>query len=560
MAKLSTDAAWEFADAIKQVLTPKYSKRRATVQSVDKDGTIWVQLPGSNMVTPVQTTGANVSPGDVVTTELRGTNLCITENRTDPAIGESKGRSITREIVRPVSQVANSAKTIADEANKVATATGQHFWDDDNGAHVTEVTRNEWEAAVAGDFSDYNATTKPYHNLLMNSLGILLRTALKNLVSITQSAIAFFDGNGNASSNIVASFGVDGAQIGKNNSSHIELGPDSLSIVNEDGATMFDVDMDAGSLYTMVTAPSNEMYGNTQTVGTGTYVIESTETSESFDVGSGSTLTIKAAEELFSVVLASQICDQSITIPLNGMTVNGLSYGKLFMSMVFYNTSQITFTYGTAATVARSASGSFDSTITGYGRYKYSFSLDLQIRYGGSTTYDVYSKITLTIDSLGDNASERVWVRPRTVIPRTYYLMLTSGAALTFGTRQDGSTNGLLSSSFGEGLIASSEKQAVFGKYNEEDSNDDYALIIGNGTADNARSNAYAQKWDGTHVFANGTKIWDNSSGNTHLLTPEVGTKQAEYSFEGGGLYVRKRTRTSTSAAWGSWSSWTLIA
>ena len=316
MAKLSTDAAWEFADAIKQVIQPKYQKRRATVQSVDKDGTIWVQLPGSNMVTPVQTTGANVSPGDVVTTELRGTNLCITENRTDPAIGETKGRSITREIVKPVSQVANSAKTIADEANKVATATGQHFWDDDNGAHVTEVTRNEWNEAVADDFSDYNATTKPYHNLLMNSLGILLRTALNNLVSITQSAIAFFDGDGNASSNIVASFGSSGAQIGKSGSLHIGLTQADMELVNDTGDTVFSITEDSSTTiahsatlaaYASSSAVSVTSYsvsdaltvaGDTQVtvdVGGDTYTLGSTYATVTVTAGTGLTVAITSA-------------------------------------------------------------------------------------------------------------------------------------------------------------------------------------------------------------------------------------------------------------------------
>jgi hypothetical protein len=38
----------------------------------------------------------------------------------------------------------------------------------------------------------------------------------------------------------------------------------------------------------------------------------------------------------------------------------------------------------------------------------------------------------------------------------------------------------------------------------------DYVFIIGNGTSSKAgtvRSNAFAMKWDGTFVFANGTEI-----------------------------------------------------
>ena len=63
------------------------------------------------------------------------------------------------------------------------------------------------------------------------------------------------------------------------------------------------------------------------------------------------------------------------------------------------------------------------------------------------------------------------------------------------------------SHSEGYGTIASSNNQHVQGTFNVEDSNDTYAFIIGNGTKESARSNAFAIKWDGTIVFANGTAI-----------------------------------------------------
>ena len=65
-------------------------------------------------------------------------------------------------------------------------------------------------------------------------------------------------------------------------------------------------------------------------------------------------------------------------------------------------------------------------------------------------------------------------------------------------------------SSHAEGsyTIASSENQHVQGKFNVEDVNNVYAFIIGNGNgAQGGRHNAFAMKWDGTFVFANGTEI-----------------------------------------------------
>lgn len=58
--------------------------------------------------------------------------------------------------------------------------------------------------------------------------------------------------------------------------------------------------------------------------------------------------------------------------------------------------------------------------------------------------------------------------------------------------------------------IASSDYQHTQGKYNIKDANDKYADIIGNGSADNSRSNAQTVSWDGiswsqTDVRAGGT-------------------------------------------------------
>jgi len=48
---------------------------------------------------------------------------------------------------------------------------------------------------------------------------------------------------------------------------------------------------------------------------------------------------------------------------------------------------------------------------------------------------------------------------------------------------------------------ASSAYQTAIGKYNVEDANGTYAFIIGNGTADNARSNAFTVDWNGNLTF-----------------------------------------------------------
>lgn len=135
---------------------------------------------------------------------------------------ELSGRGVVDLIgdrVDAAQAAASAAGVVAREAKSVADATNQHFFADSGGIHVTEA---EGDPATG-------------HNILINSLGILLRKALNPLVSITQSAIAFYDGAGTAAANVVASFGSSGAQIGKASANHLSIGSSGMEVL--DGST-----------------------------------------------------------------------------------------------------------------------------------------------------------------------------------------------------------------------------------------------------------------------------------------------------------------------------------
>lgn len=61
---------------------------------------------------------------------------------------------------------------------------------------------------------------------------------------------------------------------------------------------------------------------------------------------------------------------------------------------------------------------------------------------------------------------------------------------------------GMASHAEGTGTIASGESQHVSGRYNQADSNDNYAEIVGNGQSNLQRSNAYTLDWDGNAHYA----------------------------------------------------------
>lgn len=65
--------------------------------------------------------------------------------------------------------------------------------------------------------------------------------------------------------------------------------------------------------------------------------------------------------------------------------------------------------------------------------------------------------------------------------------------------------SGKASHSSGQGTDASGNCQTVIGKFNIKDGKNEYGLIIGNGTDDTHRSNAFAVDWDGNIITPNGT-------------------------------------------------------
>lgn len=71
----------------------------------------------------------------------------------------------------------------------------------------------------------------------------------------------------------------------------------------------------------------------------------------------------------------------------------------------------------------------------------------------------------------------------------------------------------------GWATVASSNYQHVQGKYNVSDANGTYAFIIGNGTGDNSRHNAFAIDWNG-NIYVNGSATGVNVETLSSILTP----------------------------------------
>ena len=78
---------------------------------------------------------------------------------------------------------------------------------------------------------------------------------------------------------------------------------------------------------------------------------------------------------------------------------------------------------------------------------------------------------------------------------------------------------GYCSHAEGQHTIASGSSQHVQGKYNIEDINNIYADIVGNGRADNTRSNAYTLDWSGNGWYAGKLTVGTGPTANMDVAT-----------------------------------------
>lgn len=159
-------------------------------------------------------------------------------------------------------EAAKQATNLANAANTLATAINNYFWHDTGGAHVGTV-EGEAHTANAGYNMTLGATNSNvgivlehnadilasftaqalqfYANGLLsasyNSNGALLYAAVNALAAVvaafTASGVSFYDGNGTTADNIIAAFGANGAQIGKNSETHIYIDNDSFDIIDD---------------------------------------------------------------------------------------------------------------------------------------------------------------------------------------------------------------------------------------------------------------------------------------------------------------------------------------
>ena len=158
-------------------------------------GTAWVHIPGGADETPVALT-ISARPGDTVQVRVAGGTAYIVGNATAPPTDDQTA-NVARTVATQAAETAEDAQTEARTAAKNAAAaqriaanTDQYFWHTetgtDTGAHITEVTREEFLADPANGGG----------NLLARSNGIAVRDGLTELATMSAASVQIGVSNG----------------------------------------------------------------------------------------------------------------------------------------------------------------------------------------------------------------------------------------------------------------------------------------------------------------------------------------------------------------------------
>lgn len=405
-------------------------------------------------------------------------------------IGASGSGDVTMTLAGDAADAAAAAEEAAAAAQEIAEATGQHVWEGTDGLHVTLLERETFEVTPAEA------------NILMNAYGILLRSGLINYTQMSQSGFSVYDGQGNAADNVVGAFTGDGVTLGREAESHAEVGPYSLQLVDEDGTAYFRaVDLRGGDGYVEIT---EEFEGNGLTdyfdlqfriaeSRAITVTVDGVETTE-YQMRARSIVspyapeqTLEIEEVLFDSAPAS---GAAITVTYESDDDRLKAY-TLGLRRVSRDVAPMSVAEGyiTSASGLYSHAEGDDSWASGEAAHAEGW----RSRASGRAAHAEGSETS----SAGTGAHAEG--------------ALSSASHL--GAHAEGwrtVAGGIASHAQGLWTIANGDYQTALGKWNVADTTS--AVIIGNGTADDARSNALTVDWSGNVNAAGGATLADSAT------------------------------------------------
>ena len=134
-------------ETLVEELTPSPTSTNSTysavVSRIDSEGTVWVNLAGSNMETPTASTSSEIQANDEVTVEWRNNKLYIVGNTSNPSAGSIRVTAVEQNA----NQARNAALSAVQDAG-IARAAAESAQADAESAH-TAATQAQADAQTA---------------------------------------------------------------------------------------------------------------------------------------------------------------------------------------------------------------------------------------------------------------------------------------------------------------------------------------------------------------------------------------------------------------------------
>lgn len=458
MANVAKDLA-QLISQSKSNKTGPYDTQ-ATVKRVEGNK-VWVSIPGGVDETPIDKT-VNCTAGDKVQVRVSGGRAWITGNASAPPTDDTtaiKARTTAneaqvlavdaKETADAVEGIAVSASTTATTAKTIAEGVNEHFWHDSTGAHVTEVTQDEWN-----DPGDPN-----YHsggNTLITTQGMAIRDGMTEL----------------------ATFGADGqAFYNDNNFSVFDIGKTEIITVTRRIEDVFE--------YNNELTINLELSWNCNSI-TGIVYYDSSYTSISITP----TYTINGRVISYDTAACDTMRNSNVK----------------YINVLYTATGR--FPYITFGQRGVGEIGAYSSA-EGVGVVASGIASHAEGVSTKALAYDSHSEGISTIASGENSHAEGI-----------------STQATKDGAHAEGwgtVASGVGAHSGGRGTVADQQSQTAVGTYNTKN-NTNNLFVVGNGTADNARSNAFTVDSSG-NIEAGGTiTVGGHLSEIGHVSTQQTGT------------------------------------
>ena len=437
----------------------------ATVTRVE-GGIAWVHIPGGVTETPVKLT-INAKAGDTVQVRVSGGRAFMVGNASAPPTDDTVAVGAVRQI-SAVRKVVEKVREVAETASRIAGNTNQYFWHTqegtDTGAHITEIPQEDFLADPANGGG----------NLLARSNGIAVRDGLDELAVFASDNIQLRDKIGRDLFVVGVDEDEDSVSYSKASGSVTQTSI-KLTPLPKSGTTIY--------FYYAYTRNGVEYNGST-TFAEGTSNSQTTQyVSLDYTVNSGGqrvTVSPRSVQSCRAVSVKYVI------------QANGIRF-----TLGWRDATKTAGPYSSVIGINCSASGSgavaTNSGTTASGAYSHATGEDTT-----ASGRDAFSANRNT-EAVGE------------------YSFATG-----FYSRATGSA----SEAHGRVTQAFSDNQAVFGKYNEPDNNDEYAVIIGNGADNINRSNAFTVDWNGNMVASGKLTA---SAVQSYTPTWESGHAPADY-------------------------------